>query len=92
MTTPFTTSGLSLLRRLELISNQYPDQVAITYLPEGDPVDSINRTYGQLKQHAYKIASSIRLNTSAGDRVLLLLPPAIRTVLIVALDVALHGH
>ena len=75
MTTPFTTSGLSLLRRLELISNQYPDQVAITYLPEGDPVDSINRTYGQLKQHAYKIASSIRLNTSAGDRVLLLLPP-----------------
>mgnify|MGYP003682980473 CR=1 FL=1 len=75
MTTQFTTSGLSLLRRLELISNQYPDNLAITYLPEGDPVNTINRSYGQLQENAYRIASSIRAHASIEDRVLLLLPP-----------------
>ncbi|MGP1371183.1 MAG: AMP-binding protein [Almyronema sp.] len=66
-----TNNFSTLIDLLRLRAAQQPDQVAYTFLEDGE-TDSTELTYQRLDQRAQAIAAQLQATVSAGDRILLL--------------------
>ena len=65
-----------LIQLLEIQAQSSPDQVAFTFLRDGE-TDELNWTYGELEHRARGIAASLQSSHCAQQRVLLLYPPGL---------------
>ena len=64
---------------LQARSDEHPDDVAYTFLPDGEAVEQ-SVTYRQSERRAKAIATAIREVVDEGERVLLLYPPGLEYV------------
>ena len=77
---PNTIYNLSTLVELLRYRGQYqPDQIAYTFLQDGE-TESSRLTYGELDQQARAIAASLQSIGTSGDRALLLYPPSLEFI------------
>src|SRR5688572_23614429 len=69
-------NGTSLLEMLQARAASQPDELAYTFLADGEtPVDEL--TWSRLDQAARAIAASLRSRLQPGDRALLIYPPGL---------------
>src|SRR5689334_2955537 len=79
MNTPQSCTTGTLVELLRWRAEHQPDQVAHTFLGDGDAVaDTLN--YAQLDRHARRIAAHLQSLDAAGERVLLLYPPGLEFI------------
>ncbi|MBC7544107.1 MAG: fatty acyl-AMP ligase [Candidatus Sericytochromatia bacterium] len=72
----FLGQGQTLVDLLRLRATGQPDQVAYTYLLDGD-TEEAHLTYGELDTQARRIAAELQRLAKPGDRALLLFPPGL---------------
>jgi acyl-CoA synthetase (AMP-forming)/AMP-acid ligase II len=68
----------TILDRLKLHAREQPDRVAYRFLHEGR--DSDTRTYAQLQQRVFSLASYLGQHARPGERALLLYPPGLEFI------------
>ena len=69
----------TLVDLLRYRAKQHPDQVAFTFLLDGES-EEIHLKYGELEQQAQAIAAQLQLLGMSGERALLLYPPGLEFI------------
>ncbi|MFE8874039.1 amino acid adenylation domain-containing protein, partial [Acetobacter persici] len=65
--------AVALLDALERAASDFPDKVALRFLPDGETVET-ELTYGALAQWSHQVGAWLQTKAASGDRVVLALP------------------